>query len=95
MEGGRQSQRNVLSTSVVLWVVRRPMLWATAISQVFRLAPTGWYRRAPFLPLPGVDYLDFRLVTQYGGDPATQVRRPQPQDVVHYLEWCRDWNRTR
>ena len=55
--------------------------------QVFVLASRGWWRRAPFLPLPDPDYLRFRLQTQYG-DPE---HRPEPQDLVTYLEWCRSY----
>ena len=36
-------------------------------------------------PLPDPDYLRFRLETQYGADG-----RPDPHDLVTYLEWCRD-----
>lgn len=75
------------------WVVRagaaiavRPSLWSTAVRQVFVLAPDGWWRRPPFLPLPDRDYLAFRLQTQYGGDGTTP---PVASDVVHYLRWCR------
>ena len=69
-------------------VVRRPDLWTTAIRQARRLAPTGWWRRRPFLPVPTREYLTFRTLTQYG-----QTRRPPtPEDVVDYLAWCRDWD---
>jgi hypothetical protein len=74
----------------VAWaVVRRPTLWGVAIGQVVRLARPGWWRRAPFLPLPDAEYLRFRLVTAYG-DPT---RVPAPADVVAYLHWCRAWPR--
>ena len=35
-------------------------------------------------PLPDPDYLRFRLETQYGAGG-----RPDPRDLVAYLEWCR------
>jgi hypothetical protein len=71
-------------------VAVRPSLWWTAVRQVFVLAAPGWWRRRPFLPLPGAAYLRFRLVTQYGdGD-----HRPEPADVVEYLRWCRSWRAT-
>lgn len=54
-----------------------------------RTAAPGWYRRAPFLPVPTGDYLRFRLITQYG-DPN---HRPEPADVVNYLAWCRQWDK--
>jgi len=63
----------------------RPGLWPTAVRQARRLAPTGWWHRSPFLPLPARDYLRFRLITQYGDDE----RRPVPADVLNYLTWCR------
>jgi hypothetical protein len=72
--------------SVLLAVLRHPGLWPTAARQVRRLAPRGWWRRPPFLPIPSSDYLRFRLVTQYG-----EATNPSPHDVVSYLQWCRDW----
>jgi len=68
-------------------VLRHPTLWTTALRQLFRLAPNGWWRRAPFLPLPDAAYLKFRLVTAYGGSGGD----PQPKDLVAYLHWCRAW----
>lgn len=70
-----------------LLVVARPSLWATAIRQAFRLARPGWWRRAPFLPVPDADYLRFRFETQYGPAP------PVAGDVITYLEWCRNMER--
>jgi hypothetical protein len=76
----------------VAWaVVRRPALWPTAVRQARRTATRGWWRRAPFLPVPSGDYLRFRLLTQYGDDHAT----PDPKDAIAYLDWCRDWDRSR
>ncbi|NND74403.1 MAG: hypothetical protein HKN44_05300 [Ilumatobacter sp.] len=70
-------------------VLRRPGLWPTALRQARRLARPGWWRRAPFLPIPPADYLEFRMVTQYG-DAA---HRAEVDDVVKYLRWCREWER--
>lgn len=71
-------------------VARRPDLWATAVRQVRRTAPSGWWRTRPFLPVPSDRYLHFRLVTQYGETD----RPPIPADVVDYLAWCREWERS-
>ena len=66
-------------------VLVRPRLWATALRQTHRLAPRGWWRRPPFLPLPDRGYSAFRQVTQYGdADHA-----PDVEDVLVWLEWCR------
>ncbi|MFM2046760.1 MAG: hypothetical protein RL383_837 [Actinomycetota bacterium] len=79
--------------AVVMAVLRRPGLWPTAVRQVLRMAPRGWWRRPPFLPVPPADYVEFRLVTQYGGEYLRSGGRVVPADVVDYLRWCRDWDR--
>lgn len=71
-------------------VARRPGLWATAVRQARRTARPGWWRQPPFAPVPPAEYLHFRLVTQYGETD----RPPAPGDVVDYLAWCRDWERS-
>ena len=81
--------RQGVATGVLVALLRRPDLWPTAVGQLFRLAAPGWWRRRPFLPLPDPDYLAFRLQTMYG-DPA---HRPEPGDVVVYLDWCRKYRR--
>lgn len=67
-------------------MLAHPELWAVALGQVRRLAPTGWWRHRPHLPLPDPAYVRFRLVTMYGGDGSAP---PAPEDVVTYLRWCR------
>ena len=66
-----------------LLVLARPRLWWTALQQGLRLARRRWWTRAPFLPLPDPEYLQFRFETQYGADG-----RPDPHDLVEYLDWC-------
>ena len=68
-------------------VARHPSLWPTAARQALRLAAPGWWRHRPVLPLPDRDYLRFRLQTAYG-DPDHD---PEPDDLVTYLRWCREW----
>ncbi|HUS42504.1 MAG TPA: hypothetical protein VMY16_07540 [Ilumatobacteraceae bacterium] len=74
---------------VVAVVARHPSVWATAFRQGVRLVPARWWARAPFVPLPSRAYLEFRLVTQYGDIS----HRPDAEDVLNYLRWCRDWQR--
>ena len=71
--------------SLALVVGRQPRLWGIAITQMRRMAPSGWWRHRPFLPVPSGGYLAFRMVTQYGA--AEHV--PEPDDVVDYLLWCK------
>lgn len=73
--------------AAVLAVLRHPSLWAIGLRQALVLARPGWWRRAPFLPLPDPAYLRFRLETAYGGHGD---RPPGPGDLVTYLRWCRD-----
>ncbi len=77
-----------LPLRALLAVVVRPWLWATAVRVSFHLAPSGWWRSSPFLPLPDPAYLRFRMVTAYGGDGSTPA---DEHDLVTYLRWCRNW----
>jgi hypothetical protein len=65
-------------------VLARPRLWLPAIRQSLVLAPGGWWRRRPFLPVPSTEMLHFRSITQYGSPDHP----PSPDDVLDYLEWC-------
>lgn len=76
---------------LVLAVARRPRLWVVAVVQIFRLACPAWWRKWPPLPRPDSEYLRFRLETAYG-----QETPPEPirvQDVITYLQWCREFPR--
>lgn len=70
----------------VLAVLRRPPLWPTAVAQALRLARPGWWKRPPFLPVPDPDYVRFRMQTAYGS-----AGNPDPEDLVAYLNWCREF----
>ena len=72
-------------------VAVRPWLWGVALSQAVRMAPSGWWRRWPPVPVPDPAYLRFRLQTAYGD----AERGPSADDVVAYLDWCRRMRRLR
>lgn len=74
-----------MSLAVTMAVLRRPDLWAVALRQMVRMAPRGWWRRPPFLPIADRGYMEFRAVTHYGD----KNRPAEPRDVVAWLEWCR------
>lgn len=74
----------------VFVVVAHPRLWLTTLRQARRVVPRGWWRHRPFMPFPAREYMEFRLLTQYG-DIA---HRPEPHDVLNYLRWCREWDRS-
>lgn len=84
--GGRSGPMLRAATAVIA----HPGLWITALRQVFRLAPRGWWRRGR-LPVPDGAYLGFRLETQYGSAEAP----PSREDLVRYLRWVRDWDHHR
>lgn len=90
---GTTARPRVLTVEVVRAVLSHPTLWPTAIRQIGRLAPHRWWARRPFLPVPSAEYLEFRLVTQYGGGHGEPLRSPDGADVVAYLRWCRDFDR--
>ena len=71
-------------------VIVRPWLWPTAVVQLFALAPRGWWRRSPFVPVPERAYYRFRMQTMYG-DPDHE---PEGKDLVTYLKWCRGYRPT-
>ncbi|MEM7094363.1 MAG: hypothetical protein AAF567_15285 [Actinomycetota bacterium] len=66
-------------------LLRRPGLMVTAVRQAKAMAPNGWWRRAPYLPVPPADYLHFRQVTATGDAEGS----PSVHDTLVWLEWCR------
>lgn len=75
----------MLSSSLVLAVVKRPRLWGEGLRVLVALAPREWWRRAPFLPLPDRDYAAWRIATAHGSADS----RLSAEEVVSYLEWRR------
>ncbi len=71
---------------VVRAVLSHPELSWASLGAVRRMARRGWWRRPPFLPVPGDAYWRFRLVTANGGDGETEELTTS--DVVAYLRWC-------
>jgi hypothetical protein len=87
-ETGVQRRRVRRDVVVVLFAVAaHPSIWWAGLAAVGRMARTRWWRRRPFLPLPGATYWDFRLVTAFGG--TGREAEMAGRDVVAYLQWCR------
>ena len=74
-------------------VALRPRLWGISMTTAWRMAANRWWRRAPFLPLPDDKFLQFRLVTMYGGNGTPEPERIAT-DLVAWLDWCRTWRST-
>lgn len=79
-------------SSVVWAVARRPGYWLVALRVARRMTPRGWWRRAPFLPVPSADYVRFRLETQYGDAAGADVASRAATDVLKYLSWVNHWD---
>jgi hypothetical protein len=71
--------------NVLVAVVCRPRLWRSAVLEMLLTARTRWWRRWPFLPLPGSRWVQFRLECATGNRDG----RLAAQDVVAWLEWCK------
>jgi hypothetical protein len=56
-----------------------------------RLAPRGWYRKPPFLPIPPRNYVQWRLRTAYGKNkpPLPHIAR----DLWQFGDWLRNFDK--
>lgn len=63
--------------------LRDPGLVPLLLGAAWRFRARNWYRRAPFLPLPPAEYVEWRLHTAYGAGDAG----PQPGEIARYLRW--------
>lgn len=56
------------------------------VSLAWAMRRCGWYRRAPFLPVPPPEYLRWRMYTAYGDENAV----PPVRDVLRFARWRRE-----
>ena len=66
-------------------VAVRPSLWGIAFTQLLAFARRDWFARPPYLPVPDMRYLRFRMETVYGNGDVM----PPTRDLLEYLHWCR------
>lgn len=71
--------------------LRRPGVVPALLGLAWAARRRGWYRRAPFLPIPPRSYLAWRLDTAYG-DPTAD---PPRDEAERYLRWTRQMRRLR
>jgi hypothetical protein len=77
--------------SLLLHLLRHPSAVGLVVGAAWRIRRDAWWRRAPFLPVPGRDYWAFRLVTANGSSSvATGVR-----EIIEYATWSRQQRTTR
>ena len=75
---------DLLAPGTIPKLLRRPWRLPRAMAAAMALAPLGWWRRRPFLPLPDPSYWQFRMETSSGGDGAEP---PSPDEVLEVIEW--------
>lgn len=72
-----------------LIALKRPRLWPALVSAAWAFRPRGWYRKAPFLPLPSKPYMRWRLETAYGDPEAV----PPADEIERFVTWSADMRR--
>lgn len=71
--------------------LRHPGLVPAMLTAAWRFRANGWWRHAPFLPLPPRRYLEWRLYTAFGASDAV----PSARQLAAYLRWTRAVGRAR
>jgi hypothetical protein len=61
-----------------------PATGIALLKVAWRFRRRGWWRRPPFLPVPSVPYVQWRMHTAYGNHNAV----PPVADVVRYARWA-------
>lgn len=64
----------------------RPRLALDLLTAAWAFRRRGWWRVAPFLPLPDRAYLRWRMYTAYGDEEAV----PPLRDVERFARWRRE-----
>lgn len=60
-----------------------PALALDLLRVAWRFRVRGWYARFPFLPVPSVPYVRWRMYTAYGDEDAI----PPVEDIIAYARW--------
>jgi hypothetical protein len=74
---------------LVRLAVRRPWLIPQMLTTAWALRANRWYRRPPFLPVPSMAYMKWRIDTAYG-EGITVVPL---QELERYLRWGSEMRR--
>lgn len=72
-----------LTTTLALRALLNPALAVDLLRVAWRFRHRHWYRRLPFLPLPAMTYVRWRMYTAYGDEHAV----PPAGDVIAFARW--------
>jgi hypothetical protein len=72
-----------LSLSLAARALVNPALAVDLLRVAWRFRHRHWYKRVPFLPLPAVSYVRWRMYTAYGREDAV----PPAHDVIAFARW--------
>ncbi|MFI5312427.1 MAG: hypothetical protein ACHQQ3_14410 [Gemmatimonadales bacterium] len=73
-----------LAFRLAIRCVPHPTLAPDLLRVAWRFRSRRWYRRFPFLPVPSMPYVRWRMYTAYGDQDAL----PPVEDVVRYARWA-------
>jgi len=76
----------LLYLQLTLQAVVNPRLALDLLRLTWSFRARDWYRRAPFLPVPPREYMQWRMYTAYGDEEAV----PPASDVVRFARWRRE-----
>jgi hypothetical protein len=75
-----------LTLGLTARAVVNPRLALDLLRTAWAFRRRGWWRRAPFLPLPDPTYLRWRMYTAYADEHAV----PPLDDVIRFARWRRE-----
>ena len=75
-----------LTAALAAHAAVHPRAAADLLSLAWSMRRRRWYRRPPFLPLPPIEYVRWRMYTAYGDENAI----PPFADVLSYARWRRE-----
>lgn len=72
-----------LILALTLRAIVNPFLAIDLLRVAWRFRHRHWLRRFPFLPLPALSYVRWRMYTAYGEEDAV----PPTDDVIAFVKW--------
>ena len=72
-----------LTLALTLRALVNPALAVDLLRVTWRFRHRHWFRRFPFLPLPAMRYVRWRMYTAYGEEQAI----PPVEDVIAFARW--------